>query len=298
MKQHLKSALVAACVLSALTACGKKEDSTNSTAPAAESSASLYKQTEKFGSVSNIVLTPRFDVPSKYSSYIRQEATELNKDEYAKYPDAAFEAYVNTWIKQAASVDKPDWQMLAGILHPEITAETNEFKKQEAADKAKTEIAVDKKQLGVVYGWQGEMLYITGPDVSNGEYYLLIRPDSRYQIVSYQTEKNYRYNLSYKPNFKALGMTGDHRGDMQFTVKVPIEKAKEIESLRENSKAMIRVYGQVSGVSQDRFPMVRKDFSEAGLSIDVEAIEIGSRQNGQFKPYFFLDTDQLKRSKM
>ena len=32
----------------------------------------------------------------------------------------------------------------------------------------------------------------------------------------------------------------------------------------------------------------------ANLNVDVEAIELGTRQNEQFKSYFFLDTDQLK----
>lgn len=153
----------------------KKEDATSQTAPAstpavAEDNTPHFKQTEKFGTVSNIVLTPLFQAPSKYSSYVRQEVSEATKDEYNKLPDAAFEGHVNTWIKQAASVDSPDWQMIAGITHPETADETNAFKKQEAADKAKNEVAADKNLLNVIYGWQGEMLSIAGPDVTTGEY--------------------------------------------------------------------------------------------------------------------------------
>lgn len=302
MKNKTTHFLIAVCALSVLSACGKKEDSTSQTTPvsataAAEENTPHFKQTEKFGTVSNIVLTPLFQAPAKYSSYVRQEVSEVTKDEYKKLPDSAFEGYVNTWLKQAASVEKPDWQMIAGITHPEITAEANEFKKQEAGDKVKTDIPADKNQLNVAYGWQGQMLFIAGPDVNTGEYYLLIRPDNRYDIVSYQNQKNYRYSLYYRPAFNVIGMKGDNRGDMQLTVKVPIEKAKEIESLREGTSTMIRVYGHVVGVSTNQVPIVRKDGSQAGLSVEVEALEFGVRKNGEFKTFFFLDSDQLKRSK-
>jgi hypothetical protein len=153
------------CAVAALAACGKKADVVSPTvtgATVAEENTSHYKQTEKFGTVSSIVLTPLFQAPTKYSNYVRQEVSEANKDEYKKLPDTAFEGYVNTWIKQAASVEKTDWQMIAGVTHPEIAEETNEFKKQEAGDKVKTEIPADKNLLNVVYGWQGEMLFIAG----------------------------------------------------------------------------------------------------------------------------------------
>ena len=300
MKEKTKFLFAVVCAVAALTACGKKADVASQTATAAtaaEENTSHYKQTEKFGTVSSIVLTPLLQVPAKYGNYVRQEVSEAAKDEYKKLPDSAFEGYVNTWLKQAASVEKPDWQMIASVTHPEIAEETNEFKKQEAGDKVKTEIPADKKQLNVVYGWQGEMLFIAGPDVTTGEYYLLIRPDNRYNIVSYRNQRNYRYSLYYRPTFNAVGMKGDNRGDMQLTVKLPIEKAKEIESLRAGNSTMIRVYGHVISVNPDQAPLIRKDGSEAGLSVEVEALEFGIRKNGEFKTFFFLDSDQLKRSK-
>lgn len=302
MTTKTKFLLVAVCTISVLAACGKKVDGTSQTAsvstPATVSeNTPHFKQTEKFGSVSNIILTPLFQAPSKYGSYLRQDVSEATKDEYKNLQDSSFEGYVNSWIKQAASIEKPDWQMIAGITHPEITEETNEFKKQEVADKAKAEITADKSLLNVVYGWQGEMLLIAGPDVTTGEYYLLIRPDNRYQIVSYQNHKNYSYSLYYRPVFNAVGMTGDNRRDMQLTVKVPIEKAKEIESLKEGNSTMIRVYGHVIGVNTEQGPLIRKTGSDAGLNVEVEALEFGIRKNGQFKTFFFLDSDQLKRSK-
>lgn len=300
MKEKTKYLFAVVCAISALTACGKKADVTSQTATTAaiaEENTPHFKQTEKFGTVSNIVLTPLFQAPSKYSNYVRQEISEITKDEYKKLPDSAFEGYVNTWLKQAASVEKPDWQMIAGVTHPEIAEETNEFKKQEAGDKAKTEIPADKNQLNVVYGWQGEILFIAGPDVTTGEYYLLIRPNNRYDIASYRNQKNYRYSLYYRPAFNAVGMKGDNRGDMQLTVKLPIEKAKEIESLRAGNSTMIRVYGHVIGVNTDQTPLLRKGGSEVSLSVEVEALEFGIRKDGEFKTFFFLDSDQLKRSK-
>lgn len=286
-------------IVAGFTACGKKSEDVQSTnnPPAALDNTPIYRQTEKFGTVSNQTLEPVFEIPSQYTNYTRQEVSEASKDEYQKLPESAFESYVNTWIKQAASVEKPDWIVLAGIINPQLATETNEFKKQEAAEKIKNEVNSDKSKLNVVYGWQGEMLFVAGPDVSNGEYYLTIRPNASYQVVSYQNSKNYRYNLFYRPDFKALGMLGDNRGDMQLTVKVPIEKAKEIESLRDGQKTMIRVYGIVKGLTDERRPQIRKDSSEASLSVEVKALEFGIRTNGQFKTFFFLDSDQLKKSK-
>ncbi|MDI9235137.1 hypothetical protein [Limnohabitans lacus] len=286
-------------IIIGIAACGKKQEdglSTNNP-PAATDNTPIYRQTEKFGTVSNQTLVPVFEVPSQYTKYTRQEVSEASKDEYQKLPEFSFEGYVNTWIQQAASVENPDWIVLAGIINPQLATDTNEFKKQEAAEKIKNEMASDKSKLNVVYGWQGEMLYIAGPDVSNGEYYLTIRPNASYQVVSYLNSKNYRYSLFYRPDFKALGMLGDNRGDMQLTVKVPVEKAKEIESLRDGQKTMIRVYGIVKGLTDERRPQIRKDSSEASLRVEVKALEFGVRMNGQFKTFFFLDSDQLKKSK-
>lgn len=303
MKNKTKLLLAAICTVSILSGCGKKDDAisqnvSSSTSSPVEDNTPRFKKTEKFGTVSNIILTPVFQVPPKFNSYVRQEVSELSKDEYQKLSDVAFEGYVSNWIKQAASVEKPDWSMIAGIVHPEFTEETNEFKKQEIIDKTKSEITIDKSKINVVYGWQGEMLSIAGPDVTTGEYYLYIKPHSRFQSVSYENSKNYRYSLYYRPVFDAVGMSTDNLDSMQLTVKVPIEKAKEIESMREGNVPMIRVYGRVVGVdANSNAPLLRKNFSEAPLGVAVEALEFGTRKNGEFKTFFILDSDQLKRSK-
>ena len=51
-----------------------------------------------------------------------------------------------------------------------------------------------------------------------------------------------------------------------MTVKVPVEKAKEIESLREKGKDMIRVYGHVTGI-KDQSTFVNKGSASAGLNV-------------------------------
>lgn len=299
MNTNYKQMLAITAAAFLLSACGQKNESTSQTTSSSSPAEATprYKTTEKFGTVSNITLTPVFQVPYKYSSYTRQEVSEATKEEYQKLQPPAFESYINTWVKQAASTENPDWQLISGVLHPESSEETNDFKKQEVSEKAKAEVKPDKKALDVVYGWQGQVMTINGPDIQTGEYYLTINPSRSYQVVSYENTNNQRFNLYYSPDFKAIGLTGDNSGDTQLTVKVPIEKAKEIESLREGNKPMIRVYGHVTGVSTDRKPIIRKHDAQAGLNLEVEAIELGVRKDGEFKSFFFLDSDQLKKAK-
>lgn len=303
MHTHTTRILTALCVAAALAACGKKDDAASpATSAAPASRAPSTKQTEKFGTVSSIVLEPSAQVPARYASYVRQEVTEAGNAELQKMPDTLFDSYVATWIKQAASVDAPDWTMLAGITHPESVEETNAFKKQEVADKTKAELAPDKNSLNVVFGWKGEVLVINGPDVQTGEYYVTLRPNASYNTVTYSNGKT-RYNLSYNPLFTAMDSHCSGRGnscrDIDLTVKVPIEKAKAIEALRETDPdkgrhpGVVRVYGQVRAVEPYR--SIDKNSATATLEVVVEALEIGSRQNGQFQSYFFLDKDQLQR---
>lgn len=300
MNEKVKCLVAAACAVSLLAACGKKETDPGQGASVAASAkvddnAPRFKQTARFGTVSTILLDPLFQVPAKYANYVRQDVTEVSREEYRKLPQGAFEKYIGTWLKQDASAAKPDWNMIAALTQPGMTEATNEFKKQALIEQAKTDVKADPAYRNAVYGWQGEILGIDGPDVATGEYYLVIRPGQRTMSFSYANDRQYRYELSYFPVFNAVGMTGDNTGTMQLTVKVPIEKAREIESLREGSVPMIRVYGHIAGVH--RTPLVDKKGAEAGLEIEVEALEFGARKNGEFKTFFFLDTDQLKRSK-
>lgn len=300
MTSSRKHLILAASVLLALSACGKKDTELAQPAgqPATQSAAaagSPFRETEKFGSVSSATLTPGFEVPQKYSGYVRQEVSETTQEEYRNLPEAAFQDYVKTWLTQAASIDKPDWDTLASIVFPNSIDEPNAFKKQEAADKTTSTLAVDKHTLNVAFGWQGKALEIKGPDVANGEYYLTIDQRNAYRIVSYRNEKKYEYNLFYKPDFGALGLGGDQRKAIDLTVKVPIDKAREIESLREGNPVFMRVYGRVKGINNSRL-VIRKDFSEADLEVDVEALEFGIRKDGKFQTLFFLDSEQLRKA--
>lgn len=307
MQNRCKILVASTCVIAILTACGKKESATPPPVllpgnNGGTSSVPTTKSTEKFGTVSSIVMEPVFAVPGKYSGYVHQETTEATNLEIQKLSDAALDSYIKTWIKQAGSLENPNWLTLAAILHPEVSEITNEFKKQEASEKAKTEIVADKSSLNVVVGFQGEIFNMRGPDIAASEYYLSLNPDSRYSTLSYSPKGNYNYQLFYQPVLKDVGMAIEHLGCrsctsvVNMTVKVPVEKAKEIESLREKGKDMIRVYGHVTGI-KDQSTFVNKASASSGLNVEVEAIEVGSRQDGQFKSYFFLDTDQLKRWK-
>jgi len=107
--------------------------------------------------------------------------------------------------------------------------------------------------------------------------------------VGYSDGK-YRSDLTYVPDFD--GLCGGCR-DLQFTVKVPVARAREIEALREKGKDMMRVWGRVTGVNTDSMAIVRRDGADAKLSVEIEAIEMGSRQGGEYKSYFVIGPDQL-----
>lgn len=297
-----KQTYMALAVAAALTlsACGKKDAEPVAAAEPAAATAEPtqhFKQAERFGTVSNIALTSLFAVPPKYAACIRQEVTEANKAEYRKLPEAAFQQYVTNWMRHATSSEKPDWVTLAGIGHPEVSQASNEFTKQAAAERLKASIAADQKNDRALFSVLGSDVAISGPDVTNGEYYIVIQKRSSSWVVNYVTDKKYRYALSYRTVFDTLGLTGDNHGYMQFTVRVPLEKAKEIESMREGQTPIMRVYGRIKGFNSDRSPLLDRDGVEAGLDVDVEALEFGVKKDGKFETLFFLDTDQLRKSK-
>lgn len=272
MKSYIKFIIFAIFTVAATSGCSKKNGGSDQSA-----SATPPPVVENSGP---LVLTATFQVPEKYSNYIRQEVTEATDSEFDKLPDSALDNFDNIWIKQAASIANPDWQTLAALLHPQVITETNVFKQQEVADKVKTEIQIDKNSLNVVFGMQGKVMDLGKPDATTGEYHLFIYPN---EAVSFTYAKK---TLSYKSDFGCNSCN-----HIMMVVKVPIEKSKEIEALRENKhKDFVRIYGHVTGNYE------KSGYSSnAGLTVDVEAIEIGSRQNGQYKSYFFLDNDQVRR---
>lgn len=106
------------------------------------------------------------------------------------------------------------------------------------------------------------------------------------------------YKFAYSPDMHNSGLVtgqcnaGPNCSDVVLTVKVPLQKAKEIEALRQKGKDMIRVYGKVNR-SEEWYTNPRS--VSASLIVEGEALEFGSRQDGVFKSYFFLDSDQLKK---
>lgn len=290
----LTLALLSALSLAGLAACGKKAEApTEASAAAPAAAAQLrtpqFKTTEKFGSVSATVLDGAAPLPARFANYQRQEATEWIKGEYEKQPDSAFLAYLARWKTQAASVPKPDWALLAKIVHPESVDEANEFKKQEWADKTRQDMPADPASLQMVMAYQAEYVSLKGPDVATGEYYIFVRNGASRMGVSFYDGK-YRSNLNYVPDFD--GLCGGCR-DLQFTIKVPLERAREIEALREKGKDMMRVYGRVTGLNTDSMAIVDRTSAHANLNVAIEAIEMGSRQGGEYKSYFVIGPDQL-----
>jgi len=96
--------------------------------------------------------------------------------------------------------------------------------------------------------------------------------------------------LSYAPAFDALCKGCS---DLQFTVKVPVARARDIEALREKGKDMIRFYGHVTGLNQPETARADRRGVTADLSLEIKAIEVGSRQNGEYKSCFVIGPDQL-----
>ncbi|MFG6486759.1 hypothetical protein ACG04R_08760 [Roseateles sp. BYS78W] len=285
----LTLALMAALSLAGLAACGKKAELPAAAPAAAQPQQPRYKDAGKFGSVSALVLDGTAALPARFANYQRQEATEWVKGEYEKQPDSAFLAYLARWKTQAASVPKPDWALIARIAHPESADETNEFKKQDLADKTRQELPADPASLRMVMAYQAEYVSLSGPDIATGEYYVFVRPGARRLGVGYSDGKH-RSDLNYLPDFEAL-CPGCR--DLQFTVKLPLERAREIEALREKGKDMMRVWGRVTGFHQPETAIIRRDGATADLAVEIEAIEMGSRQGGEYKSYFVIGPDQL-----
>lgn len=250
--------------------------------------------------VSSVVLNPEFSVPSKYKDYNRIELTELADSDLHGVSAAAFRSYGSLWVTQAASSDTPDWQRVAEVLYPDVRSSSNEFKKQEAGGRAKAETKTDKKSLNVVIAAYSNEFRIDGPDIKTGEYYLSLAPTGTVKSLYFDSNKpGVTEHYGYSPDLTNAGLvlrecSGSRPcpRSVSLTVKVPLQKAKEIEALREKGKDMFRIYGRVSKATDWQNSPSRIGGT---LVVEGQAIEFGSRQNGLFKSYFFLDSDQLKR---
>ncbi|MFC3937534.1 hypothetical protein [Acidovorax sp. SD340] len=290
-----------------LVSCSDKSKSTSNESATRETSeaeiSSPYKDTEKFGSVSATILKPVFSVPESYKKYIHQEISEYNNDEYQEAPNSVFEEYIKKWVVQGASIDNPDWNILARVTQPGYAGLTNEFKKQEGIDKIKNSIEVDKNALNVVVAWKNDYIYLKGPDATTGEYYITIDGGFTTPMVSYTTAEGHDIRLYYQPSLRELGLqkkcSNRNCNSYELTVKVPIEKAKEIEAFRDGkpklSKDFVRLYGKVTKSLNEGTTMEK--LTARSLELEVQALEVGARVDGRFNPYFFVDSDELKKIK-
>lgn len=247
--------------------------------------------------VSAIDLKPVFKVPVKYQSYNRIELTEMDEKELNAQGSDNRDYQVN-WLKQASSVEKPDWWSIAATKNSALRSTTNDFKKQEEAEKEKSVAKIDKKDANVIVTMRSDFLTFSKPNIADEEYYIVLPAGGSMQGVT-SDYKNVYYSYSYSFNMENLGISrdkcqGDPCGNYQITVKVPKLEAKRIEEARESGKDIFRFYGHAQNLSHWD---VKPTSLQGNIVVDVEALEIGSRQNGVFIPYLFIDTDQFNLMK-
>ena len=309
----MKFAISIICTAIALTACGKDEKQTADSKKPGESAdkmeAGYYmadqalkkKEVQGFGMVSAIDLKPIFNVPEKYQAYNRVELTEMDfKEIQAQNIDNR--DYQENWLKQASSVEKPDWWNIAATKNPDIRSTTNDFKKQEEANKEKLAAQIDKKNTNVIVTFDSGNFSLSKPNILDEEYYVRMLDKSDNQGIN--SEYNgISYSYSYSVDLEKLRIARNSRDCdnrntgcyYDFTLKVPKEQAKKIEEARESGKDIFRFYGRVQQVKDWN---VTPKHLRGNMVVDVEALEIGSRQNGKFIQYLFIDTDQFNLMKI
>lgn len=283
MKINTNKLILSVATSLLLGACGSNADktaeSTNQTSVELESANAEKNE--------NVVVDAAFEVPEPYKSYLRQELSETMKNgEYQTVSDEVYNSYISNWFKQAASVEKPNWELITKMKHPEIRDITNAFKRQELIEATKSEIKKDEKSLNTYFAVTGEYLGGLNVDVNTGEYTLIMTPTGR---VGRPNESG--FYETYFPT-ESLDPNAPHNPrSVTITIKVPIEKAKEIESLREsidrNKFEMVRFYGKVIS------PSVYED--ERDLIFRLEAFDVGLRKDGSFKSYFFIGPEEAKK---
>lgn len=294
--------IVALAIVLALNACGKEDASPTKAEPGKKQSPVVEQP--KAGnssepSVAAAPLDPVFKLPARYASYQLIEASELTRNEISQAPSELIQVYKNEWIKRAGSIAEPDWWFIASSMTPELATTSNEFKKKEIAEKTREQFQKDAGSLKVVFAWKNENSILSAPNVETGDYTLTLAPKDGGNGIYFSLDSSSpEYRYSYEPNFEPVGvipapcqgMTCRERSNL--VIRVPIEVAKEIETHREKHPDMIRVYGTTS--KMDALPPSAGALT-GNLIINVEAIEVGTRKNGVFHSYFFLDGDQLGR---
>lgn len=250
------------------------------------------------------ILEPVFALPSKYKNYNHMVMTVITNDDMrkypAKYPESLYDTTKAAFISQVGSSDKPDWFLVAAMRDRSLLGVTNDFKRQEAGEKAKADFKVDPSSLNIVVGTQGKQ-FLGKPDITTGVYKIQISSDLSVGYSMYEDIGNNRYDTGYeyKIDYKELGIwpkdCPDCVSKLSMYVKVPLDKAKQIEELREVAVGSddMRVYGKLSGITESHITPYR---TSGTLKLNAEAIEFGAMKNGEWVSYFFVDGDELKKA--
>ena len=279
-----------------LVACGDKQEVAKPAATPLASSAPVAKD--------ELTLTPAFEVPGKYKDYkemlVTYPAVPEDEKEFMAMPNEWFDTYRADWIKQAYSNEKPDWYLVGNLLHPDLRETTNDFKKQEIADKAKTEVTPDKSSLNIIYGVTDRYYGpLSKPDIETGVYKFYVNPTDRGgAIVQKDDQKNIAYKFGYWASYASVGIPArkcvemNCKNRIEIKVKVPLDRAKAIESQRESSKDYIRAYGTVAAVKETD---IEKYVIGGKLIVDIEALEVGTIVDKRWISYFFISKDELTK---
>ena len=248
-----------------------------------------------FGTVSSVVLEPALELPAKYKSYQHAPLTEAYNSDITHSIPADADAFAGVWIRQAAAVEDPDWQLLAAIDHAESVRSPDKGKVDAAIALTKKELSPNKITTAV-FGMRNEQIVVAGPDSARGEYYVsLILAGYASMVAASDYEHNVKYRLVYVPAFAKAGIDIEDRSRIDLTVKVPVERRKEIEQARDHARMIARVYGHPYKVAN--LSHLENGEVNAGLNVDVEGVEFGVWQGGAFKTLFFVDTPQLAKLK-
>lgn len=288
---NMKTLITTLMAATLLAACGDKEPPKPAPAPA-PTSAAENKPAEP------LVLNASFEVPEKFRAYNDMVVTQTaSSKEFNALPEALFQDFKAKWEKAVYSVDSPDWFFVAKTIDPSVGTITNDFKKQEAGEQAKAKVTPDKSSLNLIFGAQGKDSTVLGkPNVQTGVYQVNIE-DKGLENRIMQEIKGVNYDYGIEPSYKEpLGILrtncsrGECQGPLVLKVKIPLDKAKEIEEWREKGPDSMRAYGKVTALKE--YGGLR-----GILQINVEALELGTFQNGKWHSYFFLSPEELQKSR-
>lgn len=240
---------------------------------------SITSKQKDGGIVSSIDLEPVFCCASKVQRVCPSRSNRSNES-WNSEALWCCPWFLRQNLDQAGRISSQSQLGDAGENPPSWVTEINNGFKQEAAEKAKTEIVADKGSLNVVVGFQGEIL------VCMGQTFRLVNTILRsIQIPGIHafllSQGNYNYQLFYQPVLKDVGMAIRHLGCSSCKVmwtwrwRFLSRKPKKLSPCAKRGKTWF-VYGHVTGI-KDQSTFVNKGSASAGLNVEVEAIEVGSK---------------------